>query len=127
VNCVCVYRFVEERILTCACPRCGQAFVDFEGCFALTCSRDRANFCAYCLADCGADAHPHVRTCVYNTAPGRSLFATREVFEAAQKARRVRMLKEYLTPLAAADKKALLEDCGAILTSLGIDPTKDFA
>ena len=30
---------VEERILTLACPRCGQAFVNFTGCFALTCSR----------------------------------------------------------------------------------------
>ena len=33
------------------CPRrdCQQAFVDFEGCFALTCSRCTNAFCAYCL------------------------------------------------------------------------------
>ena len=34
--------------------------VDFDGCFALNCSRCRAAFCAYCLADCGKDAHMHV-------------------------------------------------------------------
>ena len=28
---------VVERILTLACPRCGQAFLDFNGCIALTC------------------------------------------------------------------------------------------
>ena len=68
--------FVEERILTLACPRCGQAFVDFVGCFALTCSRDKAAFCAYCLEDCGADAHRHVANCPHNIAPGKALFAT---------------------------------------------------
>ena len=54
---------IVERILTLACPRCTQAFVDFEGCFALNCGRCRAAFCAYCLADCGRDAHAHVGTC----------------------------------------------------------------
>ena len=28
-----------EDIMTWKCPRCGQAFVDFEGCLALFCSR----------------------------------------------------------------------------------------
>ena len=41
---------VVETILTLSCPRCHQAFVDFDGCFALNCGRCRAAFCAYCLA-----------------------------------------------------------------------------
>jgi hypothetical protein len=52
---------VTERDLAPACPRCFAAFIDFDGCFALTCARCRAGVCALCLADCGADAHAHVR------------------------------------------------------------------
>jgi hypothetical protein len=51
---------VVEEILTLHCPRCAQAFFDFEGCFALKCSKCPCNFCGWCLEDCGKDAHPHV-------------------------------------------------------------------
>ena len=51
---------VIEKVLTLSCPRCEQAFVDFDGCFALRCARCQAGFCAYCLADCGRDAHAHI-------------------------------------------------------------------
>jgi len=56
---------VVDEILTLRCPRpnCRAAFVDFDGCFALTCGRCRAGFCGWCLADCGADAHGHVARC----------------------------------------------------------------
>ena len=58
-------KHIEEEILTIRCPRCKQAFVDFTGCFALKCSRNNCAcaFCAYCLKDCGHDAHAHVRIC----------------------------------------------------------------
>jgi len=32
-------RHIQDRILTLACPRCSQAFDSFDGCFALTCSK----------------------------------------------------------------------------------------
>jgi len=54
---------VIEKVLTLSCPRCEQAFVDFDGCFALKCGRCQAGFCAYCLADCGRDAHAHIGGC----------------------------------------------------------------
>jgi len=38
---------VVDKILTLACPRCGQAFVDFDGCLALTCRRVSCG-CAFC-------------------------------------------------------------------------------
>jgi hypothetical protein len=52
---------IAENILTLRCPRvtCRTAIVDFDGCFALTCSTCGCAFCAWCLKDCGADAHPH--------------------------------------------------------------------
>ena len=39
-----------EKILTLTCPRCSQAFLDFDGCMALKCSRVGCGcgFCAIC-------------------------------------------------------------------------------
>jgi hypothetical protein len=52
---------IQENILTSRCPNL-HPFVDFTGCFALSCSQCDAHFCAYCLADCGDSdgAHTHV-------------------------------------------------------------------
>eukprot|EP00756_Hemistasia_phaeocysticola_P018806 Hpha_TRINITY_DN15619_c4_g3::TRINITY_DN15619_c4_g3_i1::g.99383::m.99383 len=59
------------------CPRCGQVFANFDGCFALTCPQRecRAAFCAWCLEDCGKDAHAHVIRCPFSQSGGR-LFAS---------------------------------------------------
>ena len=65
----CRRRLVE--LLTDACPRCQAAFVDFDDCFALTCARCPCGFCAWCLADCGADAHRHVAHCDRNLEPNK--------------------------------------------------------
>jgi multidrug efflux pump subunit AcrA (membrane-fusion protein) len=55
-------RAIRDDILTLKCPRCARAFFDFDGCFALTCSCG-CGFCAWCLEDCGTDAHRHVAHC----------------------------------------------------------------
>lgn len=41
---------IVDEILTLHCPResCRAAFMDFDGCFALTCGVCRAQFCAWC-------------------------------------------------------------------------------
>eukprot|EP00811_Abedinium_folium_P012236 NODE_21343_length_758_cov_4.706815.p2 GENE.NODE_21343_length_758_cov_4.706815~~NODE_21343_length_758_cov_4.706815.p2 ORF type:complete len:106 (+),score=23.77 NODE_21343_length_758_cov_4.706815:3-320(+) len=56
---------VIENILTLRCPSCSQAFVDFNGCFALVCARCGGHFCGWCLKPClTADTtHNHVRRC----------------------------------------------------------------
>jgi hypothetical protein len=59
-------KHIEEEILQMKCPRagCRRAFLDFEGCFAISCSACPCKFCGWCLQDCGdGDAHPHVRGC----------------------------------------------------------------
>eukprot|EP00966_Prymnesium_polylepis_P058887 1364910-Prymnesium_polylepis.2 len=58
-------RLVSPPLCVCRCPRpdCRQAFFDFQGCTALECSRCPCRFCGWCLADCGTDAHDHVRQC----------------------------------------------------------------
>ena len=101
---------IVESILTLACPRCKQAFVDFDGCFALQCGRCRAAFCAYCLADCGRDAHAHVGACEEGNASIKAtkgsnrrvgghpatVYGTRAMFDVSQKRRRCKHLALYL-------------------------------
>jgi hypothetical protein len=64
---------IIEKIFSLHCPRCETVFMDFEGCFALTCGANRchAGFCAWCLQDCGEDAHSHVPNCRLNARPGQ--------------------------------------------------------
>ena len=60
-------RHIEE-MMDLRCPRCGSVFDQFVGCAALTCAAANcgAGFCAFCLTDCGSDAHAHVRECRLN-------------------------------------------------------------
>ncbi|KAJ8607655.1 hypothetical protein CTAYLR_009891 [Chrysophaeum taylorii] len=95
----------------------------FDGCFALTCHRPGCGcaFCAYCLADCGADAHHHVGKC----ALGRGLFPRRprETLERAQRARRDRDLRAYLLTLADDEARTVLvAGLSTELSDLGLDP-----
>ena len=53
------FRLQVEDALVPKCPRCRNAFVDWSGCFAVTCQCG-CGFCGHCLQDCGADAHQHV-------------------------------------------------------------------
>ncbi|KAG8462182.1 hypothetical protein KFE25_011632 [Diacronema lutheri] len=90
---------IVETILTLRCPRCRQAFVDFSGCFALTCSRQGCGcgFCAWCLADCGADAHKHVSACPQAGARrAGELFGTLDEFAQHHAARKRARTEEYI-------------------------------
>lgn len=82
-----------RELLTDACPRCGQAFIDFTGCSYLQCSRCPCCFCAWCLMDCGADAHRHVANCTKNLAPARDLFASEQLWREG----RLRSKREVVT------------------------------
>jgi len=110
---------VIENILNVSCTRCGQTFCDFAGCFALKCSRCSAAICGYCTADIGADAHAHIAHCplarevlswqskkkdgkakakkrreVNGNLPDGT-FGDMELFEEAQRRRRLRVLAAY--------------------------------
>ncbi|KAJ8603537.1 hypothetical protein CTAYLR_004872 [Chrysophaeum taylorii] len=92
----------------------------FDGCFALKCHRCACGFCAYCLADCGTDAHQHVRTCAH----GQGLFPTRarETFLRVQRARRDRDLRAYLSKLSSDDVRVVVARLDRELRDLGLDP-----
>jgi hypothetical protein len=119
---------ITEDILTLKCPHahCGKAFLDFDACFALCC-RDQAGhgcgsfFCGFCFTLCGsnADTHQHVAQCAHNTNPGREVFGPVANFEQAQRRRRLRLLREYLGPMAVQQRDRALQDCEAELRDLG--------
>ena len=90
-------RVPEAHQLEGVARRCRQVFLDFEGCFALTCGRCGCGFCAYCLADCGQDAHSHVALCPSNISEGRQVFSTAETFGRARKIRQRESLLAYLS------------------------------
>jgi hypothetical protein len=46
------------------CPQCGTAFLDFSGCFALTCGACQGGICGFCLEGTGkVDSHDHTVDC----------------------------------------------------------------
>jgi serine/threonine protein kinase len=98
---------IANSILTDACPRCRTAFVDFDGCFALQCSNRKCScrFCAWCLKDCGKDAHKHVKSCPYKT-NNQNYFGTKAEFLSSRKSRQLRLLKDYLAALKDQEPKA---------------------
>jgi len=113
---------IIEKILTLRCPRCQQAFLDFEGCFALTCSRQscKCGFCAHCLKDCGTDAHGCAADCGRRRGM-KDVFGRREDFEAIQKERRRRLVNEYLAEWNSELRNAIKSACERELKDLGID------
>ena len=86
-------RIVDE-ILTLACPRCRQAFIDYNDCLALICGRCGAGFCGACMLDCGRDAHLHAVRCP-SLPPGSTIYANEATFCKIQTARRQRLLNAY--------------------------------
>lgn len=116
-------KHIVEKILTLSCPRCGQAFIDFNGCCALACSRQGCDcgFCAYCLTDCGVDAHAHVANCPEGSSFG-GVFCSQPTFEQAQKGRRRLMVLKYLesSGFDAGAQRRLLDMCKREFDDLGL-------
>jgi len=109
-------RHIVERILTLHCPKCDQAFVDFNGCWALTCARQGCGcaFCALCLKDCDNDAHAHVAGCAGDVFAGSI-----QEFHQRQKQRQRRMVEEYLsTPALLPLKESIKKACARELADL---------
>ena len=103
---------IVNEILTLRCPRCRQAFVDFEGCFALKCSRCPCGFCGWCLRDCGADAHEHVRACAAKPRGADVYFGSLQQFEEAQRKRQKGLIRAYLDREVEGDLKGeVVEAC----------------
>ena len=97
-------RHIADQILTLKCPRCTQGIYDFNGCFALTCSRATcgAGICAWCLADCGDDAraHAHCAGCpqALHDRQDNPVFGTLAQFAQVHRARQTAELQQWHRP-----------------------------
>jgi len=112
---------VIEEILTLQCPRCAQAFFDFEGYFALRCSKCPCGFCGWCLADCGTDAHKHVITCAAKPPRADVYFGTRTEFEVAQRKRQSQRLQVLLDTLPLDERDRLVQALATDLKDLHLE------
>jgi hypothetical protein len=102
------------------CPRCKQVFVDFTGCFALTCGNCGCGFCAWCLADCGNDAHAHVAHCAHNLAPGKGVFSTEALFKEGRRLRQTRAAEQLLQRLQPGLAGEVTAKCRKDLQDVGL-------
>jgi hypothetical protein len=101
---------IVDDIMTLRCPRCSQAFVDFDGCFALYCSLCPCRFCGWCLKDCGDhDAHPHVKTCEFKEPGSDTYHGTFDMFKVAQNKKRRTNLLNLLDTLSSNERKTTLK------------------
>merc|ERR1712060_955533 len=114
------HRVQIAELLTLKCPRCHQAFFDFEGCFALKCASCGCGFCAWCLADCGHDAHAHVLLCDASNRQGRH-HGSWDDFIMVQRSRRRAAVAAYMDPLRAAMRDRVLNACAQDFADLDLD------
>jgi len=111
---------IIENILTLKCPRCATAILDFEGCFAVTCGNCNCGFCGWCLEDCGADAHAHVKQCPQSLHRG-SYYGSQEEFNQVHSANRGNRIREYLRWVDdRREREMLVEQITPYLAGLGI-------
>jgi len=126
-------RHVVERILTLGCPKCGQAFVDFQACCALECSRCKCSFCAFCqqAAPNKRQCHKHVSRCHFNPNPstplnGKDLFCRLDRWQEAVTVKRRWATQEHLVSLAPDIRAAVLVALRRELEDVGMDE-EDFS
>jgi len=115
--------YIRESVLTICCPHrgCGQAFVDFDGCFALSCSLCRKHFCGWCLAPASDNdsCHAHVRRCSSRKSRD-AFFGSLAQFEENNNTRRRASLRVYLSSLPDDLSKEVVEAVRRNLLELGI-------
>ena len=100
-----------EEMMDLRCPQCRKVFGEYTGCAALICDYAGCNarFCALCLADCGADAHEHVRNCRLN--PQRGQYHVSEaVWKGIIDGERRKKLQSYWAELKPEVKDSLAGD-----------------
>ena len=112
---------IVEELLTLKCPKCQQAYADFEGCCALKCCRCSCNFCGWCLQDCGADAHGHVASCREKPGGVDALFPhPQSKFEDHWIRRKERAVTNELRKHGPAVRSALIQELNPILQGSNI-------
>lgn len=70
--------------------------------------RCRCGFCAWCLSDCGADAHKHVGRCPAKPTGADRFYGTMAQVNQVQRHKIETQLRQFLSELAASTKEKLL-------------------
>jgi len=113
---------IQESILNLQCPRCKAAFIDFNGCAALTCgvSTCGCGFCALCLQDCGGsqETHAHVVNCKWNE--GKSFVVNPTALDGVHKTIRIEKIRKYLNEVSYEEQENILKIMCKDLLDLGI-------
>jgi hypothetical protein len=115
-------RKIQEDLLNLKCPRCLAVFVSFDGCFAVKCHRCQCGFCAWCLQDCGKDAHGHVVRCPHRRSE-EVYYGDFDQFEACHRSRKARLVHSYLKDIPAQAKQ-VVKMCEVSLREIGFDIAK---
>ena len=108
-------------LLNLKCPECEQVFVDFDGCFALVCSRCQAGFCGWCLQACSRNAaqhHLHVQRCPLGNG---KLYASLVDFNQHHRQRQREHVKLYLSLMAPTVRNDVVHKARHQLHDLGLD------
>jgi hypothetical protein len=117
-------RDIIENVLNVKCPRCGQVFADFAGCFALLCTRCRCSFCAWCLKDCNDNAHAHVSSCASNQTPDKAVYGDISVWREAENRKIKKAVEDRLNFVKSREiRQAVLKSITAELKDLGVEVT----
>eukprot|EP00808_Paulinella_micropora_P012347 g69157.t1 len=94
-------KVIVEEMLVPSCPGCKVNFIDFDGCFAVTCITCHTHFCGWCLHNCEkTDAHPHVATCQFyqrhfSSAGCNGTWGSPEQFRASMRIRLPELVADY--------------------------------
>jgi len=113
-------KHIAEEILTLRCPnpQCKQAFVDFEGCLALQCSRCKHQICGKCFS-MFKDAHKHITDGKCKADDKKGLYGDNQYIAELQLKHRKRMLEIYLRSIPRI-RNDVLRACETDLKDLGI-------
>jgi hypothetical protein len=125
----CEKRRIEE-MLNPQCPRCRVVFIDFLNCAALTCGNAGcdAKFCAWCLRDCGDDAHRHVAECLAKPDGADVFYDTKQQFMDVQRQQQRAKITGVFQELNEALRGQVAIAVGVVLEEVGLgDITARFA
>ena len=75
---------------------------------------------AWCLRDCGRDAHRHVANCDIHLAGGGAVFSTKGKFDEAQRRRKLAAAVGHLRALDRPVARKVVEACDRELRDAGL-------
>lgn len=116
-------KFIIDNILTLKCPKCCQAYTEFDGCLSLVCSKCKCFFCAKChmIRPDSKSSHNHVALCKANGSP-TGLFHKEGVVFAIQNNMRKQNLVRFLQ--GRPNKFELLQVIEKDLRDLKMNPAE---